>query len=104
MSQCASCGPKEVGQQENVTTPTHRNISDAKKERMPGGGWVEKMQPGCLARKWGKGRKQNIFLASPRYLRGERTDQRSLSTLGERKTFAGGIIRISLTKPLLKHG
>jgi hypothetical protein len=103
MFQCASCGPEEVGQQENVTTPTHRNISDAKKERM-GGGWVEKMQPGCLARKWGKGRKQDIFLASPRYLMGERTDQRSLSTLGERKTFTGRIIRISLTKPPLKHG
>jgi hypothetical protein len=56
-------------------------------------------------RKFGgkEGSKKKI-LASPRYLMGVRTDQRSLSKLGERKTFAGGIIRISLTKPLLKPG
>jgi hypothetical protein len=36
-----------------------------------------------MAQIWGKGRKQEKILASPRYLMGVRTDQRSLSKLGE---------------------
>ena len=64
-----------------MTTPTHGTLVTTK-ERM-GGGWVEKMQPGCLAQYWGERKEAMHFLASPRYLTGERTDQRSLSMLRE---------------------
>ena len=50
-------------------------------------------------RYWGERKEARHFLASPRYLTGERTDQRSLSMLGEWKTFAAGSSASRLQSP-----
>jgi hypothetical protein len=83
-----------VSQQENLITPTHRNIGDEKGENER---WVGRKN----AARMSGARLGEIKETSPRYSTGERTDQRSMSTLREHETFADGIIRISLTKPLL---
>jgi hypothetical protein len=104
MSLCAYLllWPGGSGQQENVTAPTHRNISD-EKERMKSVG--QKNAARMSGARFGERKEVGKISCFPfKLLTGECTDQKSLSTLGEHGTFADRIIRISPTKPLLKHG